>query len=175
MPKQTTIKPYLEVKELETRYRQATDPVERSQRQIIWLLAQNRKVPEVAEVTGYSASWIRELARRYNRRGEEALGDKRHQAAGKPPLLSAELQQTLAEDLQQPPPEGGLWTGPKVSQWIEAKTGRKVRRQRGWEYLLKMGLTLQQPRPQHAKADREAQAEFKKTPRAGRSRPSRPS
>jgi transposase len=167
MPKQTTIEPHLELKELETRYRRATDPVDRSQWQIIWLLAQKHKVAEVAEVTGYTQGWIRELARRFNRTGEQALGDKRRDLPGGPPLLSPELQAELAEAVQQPHPDGGLWNGPKVTAWIELKTGRKVRRQRGWEYLTKLGFSLQQPRPHHAKADEVAQSEFKKNYRSG--------
>jgi transposase len=162
MTKPTTIQPHLELHELETRYRKAGDLVERNQWQIIWLLAQNRKVAEVAEITGYKQGWIRELARRFNRFGPTALGDKRHQASGGPPLLDGVLQAELAEAVQQPHPDGGLWSGPKVTKWIEQKTGRKVRRQRGWEYLTKLGFTLQAPRPHHAKADAAAQAEFKK-------------
>lgn len=162
MGKQTTIQPHLELHELEAKYRKAGDLVERNQWQIIWLLAQNRKVAEVSEVTGYSPGWIRELARRYNRDGVQALGDKRHHAAGKAPLLDAALQAELAEAVQQPDPDGGLWNGPKVTRWIEAKTGRKLRRQRGWQYLIKLGFTLQEPRPHHAKADETAQEEFKK-------------
>lgn len=173
MTRQTTIKPYLDLKELETNYRKAADSVERTQWQIIWLLAQNLRVDEVVTITGYSPGWIRELARRYNRRGAQALGDKRHNAVGAPPLLCAELQAELAEAIQQPHSDGGLWTGPKVTQWIEAKTGRKVRRQRGWVYLTRLDLTLQQPEPHHAKADEAAQVEFKKNYRIGlkRSRP----
>ena len=167
MTRQTTIKPYLELKELETNYRKATDPVERSQWQIIWLLAQNHKVNEVVTVTGYSPGWIRELARRFNRDGQQAVGDKRHNGVGATPLLSAELQGELAEAVQHPHADGGMWTGPKVTAWIEAKTGRKVRRQRGWEYLTRLDFTLQQPRPHHAKADEVAQAEFKKNYQIG--------
>jgi transposase len=167
MTKQTTIQPHLELKEMETNYRKATDPLERSQWQIIWLLAQNRKVAEVVEITGYSPGWIRELARRFNRNGASALGDKRHNAVGAAPLLSPPLQAELAQAVQNPHSDGGLWSGPKVAEWIELKTGRKLRRQRGWEYLTKLGFSLQQPRPHHAKADETAQAEFKKNYQSG--------
>jgi len=175
MTKQTTIQPHLELQELETNYRKAGDLVERNQWQIIWLLAQGRKVTEVVEITGYTPGWIRELARRFNRKGPTALGDKRHNAPGTAPLLDAVLQAELSEAVQQPHPDGGLWSGPKVTKFIEQKTGRKVRRQRGWEYLNKLGFTQQQPRPHHAKADEVAQAEFKKTPTAGQSRAGSPS
>lgn len=61
MPKRITIAPRLPIEELEHRYRQAKDPVERSHYQIIWLLAQGRPTEEVASVTGYSRIWIYEL------------------------------------------------------------------------------------------------------------------
>ncbi len=166
MPKQTTIEPHLDLKELETRYRKAAEAVDRSQWHIIWLLAQKHKVAEVAAVTGYSQGWIRELARRFNRTGEQALGDKRRDLPGAVPLLSPQLQAELAEAVQQPHSDGGLWSGPKVTAWIEAKIGRTLRRQRGWQYLTKIGFSLQQPRPAHAKADPVAQAEFKKNYRS---------
>src|SRR6476659_7266227 len=97
MPKQTTLQPHLTLEQLETYYRKATDPVERSQWHIIWLLSQTRKVSEVVEMTAYSPGWIRELARRYNRNGPQALGDKRRDLPGVPPLLSPELQSELTE------------------------------------------------------------------------------
>ena len=52
MPKRITIEPHLSLNELETRYRGAKDPVERSHYQIIWLLATGRPTEEVAAVTG---------------------------------------------------------------------------------------------------------------------------
>lgn len=163
MTKPTSIQPHLHLGELENSYRKASDLVERNQWQIIWLLAQGRKVAQVVEITGYTPGWIRELARRYNRFGPTALGDKRHNALGRAPLLNGPLQAQLAEAVQHPHSDGGLWSGPKVTAWIEQKTGRKLRRQRGWQYLIKLGFTLQQPRPHHAKADEVAQEQFKKT------------
>ena len=52
MPKRIKITPHLSTDELEKRYRQATNAIERSRYQIIWLLAQGRSTKEVAEVTG---------------------------------------------------------------------------------------------------------------------------
>ncbi|MBN9391137.1 MAG: winged helix-turn-helix domain-containing protein [Chloroflexi bacterium] len=153
MPKQIVIKPFLSPGELEARYRQAKNPVDRSQWQIIWLLTQEKPVKTVAEVTGYSIGWIRELARRYNKYGEKGLGDKRQNLPGVQPLLSPELQTELTELLNQPPSGGGEWNGPKVAEWIENKTGRKVRRQRGWEYLKKTVFKPKRGRPHHVKPE----------------------
>ncbi len=54
MPKGISIEPHLSLTELEQRYRQAKDAVERSHHQIIWLLASGKSSQEVSEVTGYS-------------------------------------------------------------------------------------------------------------------------
>jgi transposase len=78
-------------------------------------------------------------------------------------LLNAEQLEQLRSSLKQPPPDKGLWTGPKVADWIAKKTGReKVWPQRGWDYLKKCRYSSQRPRPHHTKADPVAQQEFKK-------------
>jgi hypothetical protein len=56
MPKRISIEPHLSLPELEQRYRQASDPVERSHYQIIWLLASGRSSREVSQITAYSLS-----------------------------------------------------------------------------------------------------------------------
>jgi transposase len=122
-------------------------------RRLVWLLAQGKYVWEVAEVTGYCANWIRILARRYNQDGPEALADQRQPNLGAPALLTPSHQQQLQRELAQAPPDGGLWSGPKVAQWMSKQLGRKIHPQRGWEYLKRMGFSLQIPRPRHHKAD----------------------
>ena len=111
MPKRISISPHLSLDELETRYRQAKAPIERSHYQIIWLLAQGRPTQEVAAVTGYSRNWIYELVWGYNRIGPESLGDGRHQNPGAEPLLTDVQQALLWQALQGPAPDGGLWNG----------------------------------------------------------------
>ena len=72
MPKRTRVVAHLELDALETRYRQAHDPVARSHFQIVWLLAQGKTRTDVASVTGYSERWIGEIVRRYNAQGPDA-------------------------------------------------------------------------------------------------------
>jgi transposase len=105
---------------------------------------------------------VAEIVRRYAEGGPGGPGDRRRGNAGAKPLLDRAQRAALAQALRGAPPEGGLWSGPKVAAWIAATTGRQVHPQRGWEYLLKLGFTLQRPRPRHAKADPAAQAAFKK-------------
>jgi transposase len=147
---------------LEQRYRDARDGVARSHWQIIWLLRQGRLTAEVADLTGYSLTWIYALVRRYNRDGPDALGDHRHSNPGKAALLSPSLRAELDQALAGEAPDGGVWTGPKVARWISDKLGRVVSAVRGWELLQQLGYRSYVPRPRHAKADPEAQETFKK-------------
>jgi hypothetical protein len=48
MQKRLAVKPHLSLQEIETRYRQAKDPVARSHWQIMWLLAQGKTTKQIA-------------------------------------------------------------------------------------------------------------------------------
>ena len=166
MPKTIKLEPHLSSEELENHYREAKDPVLRSHYQILWLISLGKTTRQVMEVTGYSRGWIQQLARRYNRYGAEALGDRRHHNPGakERALLSVEQQQELKEALKKPPPDGGMWNSPKVGEWIERSTGKVLsqKKQRGWEYMRKLGNSPKVPRPRHKKADKHQQEAFKK-------------
>ena len=154
--------PHVALDELEQRYRRATDAVARSQWQMVWLLAGGTPTAEVARVTGYSVNWVREIARRYREEGPAGIGDRRHGNPGAAPLLAAAQQERLREALAGPAPDGGLWTGRQVAQWMSRFLGRPVSPQRGWDWMRRLGFTPQYPRPRETRADPEAQEAFKK-------------
>lgn len=169
MPKIIKLEAHLSSEELESRYRKAHDPVLRSHYQIVWLISEGKTTRQVMEVTGYSRGWIQQLARRYNADGAEALGDRRHRNPGAidRALLSAEQLEELREALTKPPPDGGLWNSRKVGEWIERRSGHVVsqKKQRGWEYLKRLGQSPKVPRPHHQKANNSEQEAFKKSSR----------
>ena len=158
--------PHASTEELEHRYRKAKDPVERSHRQIVWLLSEGRTTEEVCEVTGYCPGWVRQIARRYNEQlGVEGLGDRPHGNPGakERALLDEVGEAELLEALQGSPPGGGMWSGPKVARWIAQRNGlEKVHVQRGFEYLRKVRYSPQVPRPQNASSDASEREAFKK-------------
>lgn len=173
MARPLVVPAHLPLDELERRYRGARDPVLRSHLQIVWLLARGEPTAAVCRATGYSADWVRAVARRYREGGPGALGDRRRGNPGGAGLLDVGQAEGLRAALAGPPPDGGLWTGRKVAAWMAAALGRPVAPQRGWEQLRRLGLTPQRPRPRETRADPAAQAAFKKGGSRPRSTPSR--
>lgn len=167
MPKTIKLKPHLSTEDLGDRYRKAKDRVLRSHYQLIWLISTGKRTAEVMEATGYCRGWIQRIARRYNEGGSEALGDRRHENPGAKDraLLDEEGRRELSLALGERPSDGGMWNSRKVAEWIEARTGKPVSKQRGWEYLRKLGNTPKAPRPRHKNADAREQAAFKKSSR----------
>jgi transposase len=163
MGKRISIRADLSAEDLERRYRQAQDPVARSQWQIVWLLARGQHSEQVGEATGYSLTWVYTVARRSNADGEKGIGDGRHGNPGGARVLSEEQQAELDRALEGAAPDGGKWTAAKVATWIAQRTGRTVGVQTGWRYLRRLAWRRYRPRPQHAKADQEAQVAFKQT------------
>jgi transposase len=106
--------------------------------QLIGLLADGAPLAEIVAATGYRPRTIREIAQRYQASGAAALADRRARSPGAPRLLTPLVEHELWLALQGPAPDGGIWTGPKVAQWIAAKTGKRIFRQRGWEYLRRL-------------------------------------
>jgi transposase len=162
MARPLIVPPHLTLAELERRYRRSADPVARSQWQVVWLLAGGAPTAEVARSTGYSANWIREIARRYREDGPAGIGDRRHANPGAAPLLAGAQREHLRAALGGPPPDGGVWTCRSVAAWMGERLGRPVSEQRGWEWMRRLGFTPQRPRPRETRADPEAQEAFKK-------------
>jgi transposase len=117
----------------------ASTAIERRRWQVIGLLADGAPLAEIEDATGCRPRTIRQIAQRYRERGPAGLADGRQRSLGAAPILSEDQQRALRQALQNPAPDGGVWTGPKVARWIAARTGKRVHRQRGWEYLRRLG------------------------------------
>ena len=121
-----------------------------------------KKTEEVEEITGYSRTWIYGLVKRYNQWGPEGLGVSRSQNQGSKPLIEDIEQAQLWQVLQDNSPDGGLWNGRKVADWLTSVTGRYISRQRGWEILPQMTFRLRVPRPCHTESSLIEQEAWKK-------------
>jgi transposase len=161
MPKRIRLHPYLTEHELHERYRHTPDGVERSRWQFLWLLARGLTATAIARVTGYSAYWIGQIARRYNGAGPESVRDLRRHGRAPQPLLTEEHHAALRAALAEPHPAGDHWCGRTVAAWLSTQLGRRVSRQAAWRTLRRIGARFLKPRPRHVQADPVAQASFK--------------
>src|SRR6185437_6801009 len=135
MPKRIRLQPYLTDLELHERYRQAHDPVERSRWHFLWLLARGLTATAIARVTGYSAYWIGQIARRYNTVGPDGVRDQRRHTRVRHSLLSQEPYAALRTALAEPHPAGDHWCGRTVAAWMNKHLGWNVSRQAAWRAL----------------------------------------
>ena len=150
---------HLSADELYRLYREEKDAIRRTHLQALWLVASGRPAKFAAAVTGYTQRWLSVLIGRYNEAGVEGLGDRRQFNPGSRPLLDADKQERLDRALDHPPPDGGLWTGRLVAQWICGLVNRLVSPRCGLNYLRRLGFTRQVPR--HAEGDFAVQERFK--------------
>jgi transposase len=156
---------HLSVSALEQQYRSCTDVTAARHVQTIWLLAKGHEIAEVAATVSFARRWVERLLARYNAQGPQALGDLRRRNGASPSVLKPDLLEKLKARLLDPPPDGGLWTSPKVAAWMAGELGlAAVLPQRGWEALKAIGWSVQKPRPRHpASATPEEREGFKKS------------
>jgi hypothetical protein len=163
MARRIHLQPHLSVDDLEHRYRAAKEPNERSWWQTLWLLSQGHTAVQVSAVTGYSAYWIGQLARRYNTEGPAGMHNRRHTTSHRtPPTVPPALQEELRQAVVAAAARHEHWTGREAAAWIGARLGHPVSNHLGWRYLVRAKHRLQVPRPRHALATAEQQAAFKK-------------
>lgn len=156
MPAQPlSILPHLPSSTIRRRYKMCTDGKERARWHVIFLVDRGSSAEDTAMVMGYSVSWACGIVHTWNERGPEGLKDGHSTTpGGRPPLLKPAQQQELLRIVyDERPPDGGLWTGPKISRWIAERTGKKLpAKGTGWNYLVRLGLSIQRPRPRHVHA-----------------------
>ena len=165
MPSPIRLKPHLTADELYQRYRKCQQAREKTRWRALYLIAKGGLANDVAKRVGRSSGWMTNLARRYNRLGAAGVADQRTQPMpSPPPTLNAKQAQALEVALRGPAPDGGLWTSPKVADWIKKKTGKEVHKTTAWRAMRADDFTLQVPRPRHRNAATEQeQSAFKKS------------
>ena len=155
--------PHLTPEEIDQRYRSCSDAAEKTRWHVLWLVTRPDQpvwATAAARLVGFTPVWGRAILKRYNARGPEALTDRRR-GNGAAFKLSPPQQAELFTALQKPPPDHGLWSGPKVATFVRDRFGIAVCVSTGWQWLTELGFRLVVPRPRHPKAaTREQQQEW---------------
>src|SRR5258707_6763094 len=128
---------HLSVDELEQRYRAAHEPHERTWWQILWLLARGQLAKDIAQSTGDTASWIGQIAKRYNAEGPAGMVNRQRTTSWRAPrMLKAQQQEELRAALARPAPHGGKhWSCRAVAGRMAGPLGRPGEGERGLGYL----------------------------------------
>jgi transposase len=145
---------HLPVSKLRYKYRACRHPVEKPRWHALWLLARTdvpRTPAEVADLVGLSGVTVRHVLHRWNDHGPDGVGDRRA-ANGAEPKLTARRRDALYTALRKRPPDGGVWTGPKVARYVRDRWDVTVCPETGWRWLVALGFSLQVPRPVHPQA-----------------------
>jgi transposase len=152
--------------QIRAKYRGCRHPVEKTRWHALWLLARTdepRTPAQVAALVGLSDVTVRAVLHRWNASGPDGLADGR-KGNGSEPKLTARRRGALYAALQKRPPDGGVWTGPKVARYVRDRWRVEAGPVTGWRWLRDLGFTLQVPRPSHPKsAARPARRAWKKT------------
>jgi transposase len=153
-------------KQIRAKYRACRHPTEKTRWHAIWLLSrtdQPRTSDPVGDLVGLSGVTVRAVLHRWNERGPDGLVDQRNRN-GTRPRLTTRRRDALLAALKKRPPDGGLWTGPKVARYVHDRWQVVVRPETGWRWLVELGFTLQVPRPRHPNsADARTRRSWKKT------------
>src|SRR5260370_22544669 len=119
MAKRVEVKTDLTAEELQKRYRQTTDAVERTHWHISWQAKEGKTPREVAELLGYTARWVRTIMQRWNAEGEAGIRDHRRDIDGSKRWLSAHRRQGLGAAPQAPPATAGPRRRPRLSPCMQ--------------------------------------------------------
>jgi len=140
--------------EIDRRYRACPDAAEKTRWHVLWLVTrpgQPLSATSAAKLVGFTPAWGRAILKRYNAGGPDALTDGRRDNGSDPKLTTGQRAE-LSAALQAEPPDGGLWSGPKVAAFVKDRFGVEVWPQTGWQWLKDLGFRLVVPRPRHPKA-----------------------
>lgn len=159
------VETHLSIQDLEYAYRNASSALVQRRAHVILLRARGIAPTRVAQLLCLTPSTISSYVRRFNELGLAFFEDARSKN-GKAPMLDSQALELLERLLQSPPEDGGRWTGPKVTRWIEAHLGKppnSLHNARGWETLKKLNYSYKSSRPRHVNAaSEEEQQQWKK-------------
>ena len=148
-----TVTAHLPADQVGDRYRHCPDAQEKTRWHLVWLLLQDPTLTcqRAGPLVGLSDTHARTVLKRWNAGGPDALVDGRKGNRSEGKLTPAQQAEAFAA-LKGEPPDGGLWSGPKLARYARDRWGVRVCPQTGWRWLKKLGFRLVVPRPRHPKA-----------------------
>ena len=152
------------LKEIETKYLQENNAKAKIRLQCAVLRKKGKSIPFIADVVGKRESTISDILRRFKKRsitGCYAIKQK-----GQPLKLSMSERLKLKKALSKSPQDNGLpfiiWTTKLAKYFIKHTFKKELVGRQVHRIISSFNMSIQKPRPEHVKANKKLQAEFKK-------------
>jgi transposase len=159
------IKRWLSEEELAVWVREAPSKDAYQKRLAVWLTHLRHSAADVADFLQVSKPAVWRWVGQYNRLGPEGLRRK-GRGGRRWSFLSWEKEQALLQSWEERALGGEILTAPQLVPEIEEAVGNPVSVDYVYKLLHRHDWRKLGPRPRHVKAEREVQAEFKKTSQA---------
>ncbi len=162
-----TVQPHLTTDQLLQAARTESRPKVARRIQAVAMAQRSLTGAKIAQLTGDDERSIRRWVERYNRDGLDALTDAPR--SGRPPKLPRDQEQTFKDRIDAGPTEDDLaqsisvMHGKDYQRILEKEFGKLYSLNGVYELMHRLGYSWLMPRPQHEKADPQAQEDFKKT------------
>jgi len=156
--------PGVSLETIEDRYERELHPKAKIRLQCAVLRKKGKHLPFISEVTGKPVQTVSGILRRFEKRGID--GCYAIKQKGQPRKLSFQQRAKLKRIVSQSPEKAGLpskiWTTKMVRYILNKLFHVDYVVMQIHRLLASMGLSLQKARPEHIKANKKLQAEFKK-------------
>lgn len=156
--------PSVSLEVLEDKYTQEKNAKAKIRLQCAILRKKGKSQPYLSEVTGLPVTTISGILRRFEKRGID--GCHAIKQKGQPKKLSLQNRAKLKNILSKSPEKQGLpfvvWTIKLVKYFLKHKFNIEYVTMQVHRIIKELDLSLQKPRPEHIKANKKLQAQFKK-------------
>lgn len=156
--------PNVSLENIEERYAQEKNAKAKIRLQCAILRKKGKSQPYLSEVTGLPVTTISGILRRFEKRGIKGCYAIKQQ--GQPKKLSLQERVKLKKILSKSPEKQGLpfvvWTIKLVKYFLKHKFKIEYVTMQVHRIIKELRLSLQKPRPEHIKANKKLQAQFKK-------------
>jgi transposase len=143
---------------LRERYRREEEGETRTRLQALWLLRTGWNMEEVARVTGVHYRTVQRWVGWYRQGGLAEVCARHGGGYGQPSWLTPEQEAAVAEEAAQ----GAFTTAAVARRWVAEQFGVTYRPKGIYGLLRRVRCRPKVPRPIHAKADLQAQEDWKK-------------
>lgn len=152
------------LQKMEFLYANEIHPKSKIRLQCAILRRKGRSQPFISEVTGLPITTVSGILRRFEQRGVEGCHARKQ--TGQPSKLKPIQKLKLKRTLSRSPIHQGIpftvWTTKLIQYFIQKKFGVCYVLRQIHNLMSSFGLSVQKPRPQHIKANKALQANFKK-------------